>query len=237
LRFRVRFRGFAVLGKLHDIGVSKRISTLAAAAALALLAIAFSGCGAHDPVSKASADAPKPVAHVCPAAWRAGWQKLADQVRAPVYCPTWLPQPLTGKIGILGSGRYVEPDRSYLIAFFWLENTPTQAEEVHVNLRGYPGRTKIPTCEDTVTVKGKILHPKIPCFDDVRAHKRFGKTRVTMYTANQGADQWHVLYAWRRNGSLYTVSEHIAPPYTYRQVVANLDRMMRRLVLLQPSKV
>jgi hypothetical protein len=58
-----------------------------------------------------------------------------------------------------------------------------------------------------------------------------------MYTANQGADQWHVLYAWRHDGSLYTLSEHIAPPFTYRQVVANLDRMIRGLVLLQPSKV
>ena len=222
---------------MHDTGVSKRISILAAAATLALLVLAAAGCGGgNDPAPKA-ASATSSVAHVCPAAWRAGWQKLADQVKAPVYCPTWLPQPLTGKIGTIGSGRYVEPDRSYLIAFFWLENTPTQAEEVHVNLRGYPGRTKIPTCEDTVTVKGKVLHPKIPCFDDVRAHKRFGKTRVTMYTANQGADQWHVLYAWRRNGSLYTLSEHIAPPYTYRQVVANLDRMMRGLVLLPPAKV
>ncbi len=175
------------------------------------------------------------MARVCPAAWRAGWQRLADQIKAPVYCPSWLPQPLTGKIGVLGSGRYVEPDHSYLIAFFWLENTPTETEEVHVNFRGYPGRTKIPTCEDTVTVKGKILHPKMPCFDDARAHKRFGSKLVTMYTANQGADQWHVLYAWHRDGSLYAVSEHIAPPFTYRQVVANLDRMMRGLVLVQPS--
>jgi hypothetical protein len=221
---------------VHDTGVSKRISILGAAA-IALLVLLASGCGGADDPAPKAASATASVAHVCPAAWRSGWQKLADQVKAPVYCPTWLPQPLTGKIGTLGSGRYVEPDRSYLIAFFWLENTPTQAEEVHVNFRAYPGRTRIPTCEDTVTVKGKVLHPRIPCFDDARAHKRFGKTRVTMYTANQGADQWHILYAWRHNGSLYTLSEHIAPPFTYRQVVANLDRMMRGLVLLQPARV
>jgi hypothetical protein len=216
-------------------GVSKRVSYLAAAVVVAVLALLASACNGSDPAPAASP--PRPAARVCPAAWRAGWQKLADQIKAPVYCPAWLPQPLTGRIGGLGSGRYVEPDRSYLIAFFWLENLPTETEEVHVNLRGYPGRTKIPVCEDTVTVKGKVLHPKIPCFDDVRAHKRFGSKNVTMYTANQGADQWHILYAWRHDGSLYTLSEHIAPPYTYRQVVANLDRMMRRLVLLQPSKV
>jgi hypothetical protein len=151
-----------------------------------------------------------------------------------VYCPSWLPDPLVGKIGPLGSAKYVS-NGSYLVAFFWLDNTGLQTNEVHVNLRGYPGRTRTPVCEDTVTVKGKILHPKIPCFDDPHGTKRFGSTKVTVYTANQGADQWHVLYAWRHAGSLYALSEHIAPPYTYKQVLANLDRMMRGLVLLRPS--
>lgn len=213
---------------------SRHIAYTVAALAVVLLALLAAACGGKDPTPSASA---KPVARVCPARWRAGWQKLADQVRAPVYCPTWLPQPLTGKIGGYGSGRYVEPDRSYLIALFWLENTPTGTNEVHVNLRAYPGKTAIPSCEDTVTVKGRTIHPKTPCFADIRAHKRFGATKVTMYTANQGADQWHLLYAWRRRGTLYTLSEHLAQPFTYKQVVANLDRMMRGLVLLQPSKV
>jgi hypothetical protein len=58
---------------------------------------------------------------------------------------------------------------------------------------------------------------------------------ATVYTANQGIDEWHVLYAWERDGSLYTVSEHRAPPYSYSQVVKNLDRMTRGLVALEPS--
>ena len=51
----------------------------------------------------------------------------------------------------------------------------------------------------------------------------FGKTTVTVYTANQGADTWHVLYAWHHDGSLYTISQHVAPPFTYRQVVQSLE--------------
>ena len=62
-----------------------------------------------------------------------------------------------------------------------------------------------------------------------------GGVTATVYTANQGADQWHVLYAWRRNGTLYTLSEHVASPYTHTQVVSHLDRMMRRLVLVPPA--
>jgi hypothetical protein len=197
---------------------------------LAGVALVAGGCGS----STAAPRVAKKVAPTCPAPWRAGWQRLADEIQAPVYCPSWLPEPLTGKIGPRGSARYVEPNRSYLVAFFWLETTPTGGEEVHVNFRGYPGRVTIPICEDTLTVNGKTSHPKMPCFDDARGQKRFGSTKATFYTANQGADQWHLLYAWRHAGSLYTVSEHVAPPYTYRQVVANLNRIMRGLVLLKP---
>ena len=90
-------------------------------------------------------------------------------------------------------------------------------------------------CPDTVVVGGKVRHPRRPCFDDAGGHKRFGDRLVTVYTANQGADQWHVLYAWHHAGSLYAVSEHVAVPYTYAQVIANLDRMLRGLVLLRPT--
>ena len=34
---------------------------------------------------------------------------------------------------------------------------PTAPYEVHVNLRGWPGRTRIPTCEDTLTVHGNAV--------------------------------------------------------------------------------
>ena len=62
-----------------------------------------------------------------------------------------------------------------------------------------------------------------------------GGYKVKLYTVNRDADQWHLLYAWHHNGSLYTVSEHVAPPYGYQRVVQNLDRMMQNLVLIRPS--
>src|SRR5207237_5072412 len=70
-----------------------------------LLALAFAGgAGAHGSAQP-----------TCPKGWAPGWQKLADQIHAPVYCPAWLPDPLTGQIG----GRWniihsVSKDRSYL---------------------------------------------------------------------------------------------------------------------------
>ncbi len=172
----------------------------------------------------------------CAPAERASWQKLANETRSAVYCPSWLPFPLEGRFGgPFFNGRSVDPDRSYLVSFVWFERGQGLVNEVHVNLRGYPGSTRIPTCEETLTVSGKTVRKDIPCFSDRQGKKRLGGTTVTVYTANQGADQWHVLYAWRRNGSLYTLSEHVAPPYSVDEVVSHLDRMMRRLVLVPPS--
>jgi hypothetical protein len=192
-------------------------------AALALLA---SGCSSGEKRAEAAA-APKPSC-----AYRAGWQKLANRIDAPVYCPGWLPDPLTSQLG----GRWnninaVDPDRSYLMSFVWQETGGGAAGgELHVNLRGYPGRTVIPKC--TRGGKDKTL---IPCFADPRATVSANGIKATMFTVNQDADQWHVLLAWRHRGGLYTLSEHVAPPLTYRHVVSYLKRELRSLVLIEPQ--
>jgi hypothetical protein len=207
------------------------VTVLALAAVSGLLA---SGCGG-DSARQAAAAPAKPT---CPRAWHASWQRLSDRIDAPVYCPAWLPDPLTGQItGRWNNINSVDPDRSYLESFVWQETGAGAAGgELHVNLRGYPGKTRIPTCT-TVDVNGKIVtRGTTPCFADPRGTKRFGGIRATVYTVNQDADQWHVLYAWRFRGSLYALSEHVAAPLNYRKVVANLDRMMRSLQLVEPQR-
>jgi len=204
------------------------------------LALALAGCSrsaSDSPLPAASSSLPASAAGGCPSAWRSDWRKLANRVGAPVFCPGWLPKPLNGRFdGSPFDSHAFAKDRSYLISYAWVDaSSPGSVNEVHVVLRGYPGRTRIPVCDDTLTVSGKTVHKSIPCFDDPKGTKRFGRNVVTMYTANQGADLWHVLYAWRYRGSLYSVSEHVIAPYTYDQVVANLDRIMRRLALVQPS--
>src|ERR1051326_4057097 len=99
----------------------------------------------------------------CPAAWAKGWQALADKVGAPVYCPTWMPNPLDAHIG----GQYqdiysVGKDRSYLVSF--LEHGDLGSGDVHVNFRGYPERLTIPTCP------GQVKDAKVPCFADPVGH-------------------------------------------------------------------
>jgi hypothetical protein len=163
---------------------------------------------------------------------RAQWQKIANQIHAPVYCPGWLPDPLTSQIGgpwnIIHS---VSPDRSYLIGFAWQE----MGQEIHINLRGYPGKTAIPTCRETETVGKKVVTTHPPCFADPRGTSTIAGFRVTEYTVNQDADMWHVLYAWRYHGSLYTISQHISPPLTFPMVVRDLKQELASLVLINPS--
>ncbi len=110
----------------------------------------------------------KRVTRVCPANWRKGWQTLADEIQADVYCPSWMPEPL-GRPDAAASGSTAGSSTTtgaYLVSFAWLEPGAAGVLEVHVNFRGYPGRTAIPVCEDTLTVNGKTVHPKIPCFSD-----------------------------------------------------------------------
>ena len=208
----------------------RKIGVVPLAALAAAVALVASGCGADgaaEPAAKAAGRAG------CPARALARWQRLANRIHAPVYCPAWMPDPFDSVIG----GRWntidsVSADGSYLIGFIWLE---AGSGELHVNLPGYPGRTRIPRCIDVNTVNGVTRRHKIPCFADPTGHRRVAGIDATVYTANQDADRWHVLYAWRHDGSLYTLSQHVAVPLTYRKVVADLDRMLRSLVLVRPS--
>jgi hypothetical protein len=192
---------------------------------LAALALVASGCGGERAAQAA------PAKRACPAAWRAEWQALANRIDAPVYCPTWMPQPIDARIGgQWNTIRSVSRDRSYLMGFAWQE-LGNGSGEVHVNLRGFPGKTAIPRCPDTLGGHRRLA----PCFSDPNGRVRANGIVATRYTVNQGADQWHVLYAWQLRGSLYTISEHVAKPLTYRKVDANLARMLRTLVLLRPE--
>ena len=196
---------------------------VAAALALVSCALIASGCGEAKQAAAAPVVKPKPTC-----AYPAGWQRLANRIKAPVYCPGWLPDPLTSQIG----GRWnnidsVSKDRSWLQSFVWQETGGGAAGgELHVNLRGYPGETKVPSCNGE------------PCFSGERGTREVAGRSVDVYTVNHGADTWHVLYAWKDDGSLYSVSQHVVPELglSYSQVVKSLDRIMAGLVKIEPQQ-
>jgi len=194
--------------------------------AFLLVVVAVAGCGSAGASEQAAAPKPR-------CAGKQGWLKLANRIDAPVFCPSWLPDPLDGVIDSRWNNiDEVSKDRSYLESWVWQETGPGAAGgEVHVNLRGYPGRTAIPKCVNADSKKREL----IPCFSDPGGKVRVAGINATVFNVNQDADQWHVLYAWRYRGSLYSVSEHVAPPYGYRKVRQNLDRILRSLVVVRPT--
>jgi hypothetical protein len=200
---------------------------------IVLLALASAGCSmGDDGVEATASEGEQPAA--CPAAWKPGWQKLADDVGMRVYCPSWMPSPIDAEIGGQwnSDGVAVGKDRSYLAGFLWHE---AGSGDVHVNFRGYPGNTAIPRCVDTQTSGGKTRRRSVPCFSDPQGTREVGGKTVTVYTVSRDADQWHVTYTWTENGSLYAVSEHVAPPLTFRRVLQNLDRIVGGLEGIEPK--
>jgi hypothetical protein len=191
--------------------------------------VLLTGCSrGHTPVAAAASDAP--AKRVC--AHPAGWQQLANRIHAAVYCPGWLPDPLIGQIGGQWNNiNSVSKDRSYLESFVWQETGGGAAGgELHVNLRAYPGRTAIPKC--TTGDKDNIV---VDCFASPRGTVTRQGIKTTMYTVNQDADLWHVALLWRRDGTLYTLSEHVAPPLDFNHVVRYLKQELANLVLIQPK--
>ena len=52
---------------------------------------------------------------------------------------------------------------------------------------------------------------------------------------NLDVDTWHLVLLWRHKGSLYALSEHLAPPLDYKHVIEYLKVELRSLVLISPS--
>jgi hypothetical protein len=198
---------------------------------LGAVALVAAGCGSS--AKQAAAPPAAPVAAKPTCAHPKGWQRLADRIGAPVYCPGWLPDPLIGQIG----GTYnnidsVSKDRSYLESFVWQDvDLGGTSGELHVNLRGYPGRSTVPICRT-----GGSDSQNVPCFADPHGTVTSGGRTATLYTVNQDADQWHLLLAWKANGGLYTVSEHLAPPLTYTHLLRYLKHELGSLVVIRPAQ-
>ena len=181
----------------------------------------LAACGASAQPAARASSTPS-----CPTAWKAGWQKLARTVAAPVYCPGWMPNPIDGRIGGEWNGlRIVDKHGGFLVSFIYQE---TGSGEVHVNFHRWPG-TRMPLC------RAETSQRMIPCYSDPGGRTRANGIDATLYTVSRDADQWHLSYLWRHDGATYVVSEHVAPPYTFKRVRQNVTRILRSLVLVQPA--
>jgi hypothetical protein len=191
-------------------------------AAVALLAAACGG--------KKQAAPPPPPKPRC--AYRADWQSLANRMRMPVYCPGWLPDPLTSQIGSQwNSMSSITPRSNYVESFIWQDtDTPGLSGVLHVILHGYPHRTTIPTCLS-------IENAKVPCFGGPKQVIVRNGIHARLYTVNQDFDTWHLALLWRHAGNVYVISQHLAAPLTYAGVLNELTHELKDLVLVEPATI
>ena len=128
---------------------------------------------------------------------------------------------------------------SYLESWAWQEAAGLNTQEIHVNLRGYPGQTAIPkTCEDVTTVNGKTFRKKIALLPGSPRNLEVDESGITatMYTVNHGRRLRGTSSSPGTEEARSTpLSEHVAVPLTFSKVVVNLKKMLDGLVLVPPD--
>jgi hypothetical protein len=200
--------------------------TLGASVLAVLVVVLATGCGD----AKKAAAPPPPPKPSC--AHRGQWQSLANRMKMPVYCPSWLPDPLTSQIGgQWNSMSSIEPRSGYVESFIWQDtDTPGISGVEHVILHGYPRRTTIPRCLS-------IENVPVPCFGGPKQVIVRNGIHARLYTVNQDFDTWHLALLWRHAGNVYVVSQHLAAPLTYAGVLNELTHELNDLVLIKPQSL
>jgi hypothetical protein len=201
------------------------------AGALAVAALAAGCAGAGD--AGAGGETGKPAAEKqCPKAWAADWARWADRVGMTVYCPTWLPSPITGEIG----GQWntaAESGRFWQLGYVWRD--VGFADLVHVVFDGYPPDAWPRKCRDTRRVDGKVTTVPVPCFSGPLGRERVNGLDVRWFRRGRGSHGGHVVALFAHEGNTYAVSMHGLPGTPIERTRANVRRIVANLVPVRPA--
>jgi len=190
-----------------------------------VVALAAPACSGGDDASTTAPSSEPPASTApatpaeCPSAIASGWQRWANRVDETVYCPTFMPSPVTAEIG----GQWntaIAPGRSWQLGFTWLEHD----DLVHIVFEAVP-RTRWPiSCEG------------VPCFDDRTGTERIGDHEVTWYDRNEASHSGHIAAVFRSGGMVQIVSMHVYQPHADPNDVEQLVReMVAGLVPVTPA--
>ena len=188
------------------------------AAMLVVVAILMAaGCGGSSSADTTPSTAA--AAHGCPKSWRPGWQKWADRVQMPVYCPGWMPT-VTGQIHSQWNTAYAPGRDNWQLGFAWLEFNNL----VHIIFEGYVPQAFPPHCEGG------------PCFAGYLGSQQVGAFRVRWYDHNLASHTGHIAAIFHANGRVYVVSMHIAPPSTtLTRTKAEVVHILKSLTKIDPQ--
>ncbi len=187
-------------------------------AALLALAVALTLVSCTSGNSSAPS-ATAPTARVCPHAWAAGWTAWAGRVGATVYCPTWLPSPIDGRIGGQWSTES-SPGRHWQLGFVWRDEDFSGL--VHVVFEGAPEADWPLRCGGPLCFAGRTGST------DVHG------LHVVWYDHDLGSSSGHVAAVFHAGGQVYIVSMHVFGDVGRAQTQAMVRRIVAGLVRVQP---
>lgn len=152
--------------------------------------------------------------------WAAGWQKWANHVGMPVWCPGWMPEPINAIIHGQWNTAEVE-QHQWQLGYAWLE----LGGLVHVIFEGYPPGTFPPKCG------------RVPCFQGEEAKSETIAGHVVhWYDHNHSSHTGHIAAVFVSNGNTYVVSIHVTPPVsTKAKAKRDLREIIRSSSLLKPE--
>ena len=147
----------------------------------------------------------------CPRPGRRAGRSSRTRSTPPVYCPSWLPDPLTGQIG--GTWNNIDsvvegpqlPDRLRLAGAAARRSTSTCA--------AIPVVTKIPTCRyDRARRRQEARHEACRASPTRAARRRSAASRRRCTRSTRTPTSGTSSTPGTTTATLYTLSEHVAPP-------------------------
>src|SRR6185312_6625680 len=118
-------------------------------------------------------------APTCPKEWAADWQAWADKVGMTVWCPTYLPSPIDGRIGPANEYNTARsPGRHWQLGYVWRDEDFSGL--VHIVFEGMPDKLWPPRC-------GGML-----CFAGPSGRSVVAGHDVRWYIHNMGSSSGHI---------------------------------------------
>lgn len=172
---------------------------------------------AGTPGSATSSPAP-----ACPKEWKADWQAWADKVGMTVWCPTYLPSPIDGRIGPENEYNTARsPGRHWQLGYVWRDEDFSGL--VHVVFEGMPEKLWPPRC-------GGMM-----CFAGPSGRSTIAGHDVRWYSHNMGSSSGHIAAVFHDEDNAYIVSMHVFGTVDAAKTRAMVQQMVAGLVAVPQS--
>ena len=179
------------------------------------------GCSDGNPAG-GSAGSPAAAAASCPKQWAADWQDWADKVGMTVWCPTWLPSPIDGRIGPQNEYNTARsPGRHWQLGYVWRDEDFSGL--VHVVFEGMPESMWPPRCAGMM------------CFAGPAGSSTVAGHKVRWYDHNMGSSSGHVAAVFHDDGNAYIVSMHVFGTVDKQQTQEMVRKIVAGLVAVPQS--